>query len=340
MEGEGRRRTGGRILALLAGAWIAAPVMSGCRAETRPDAAPLVLESRLSLPDVAGRIDHLALDPADRRLFVAELGNGTVEAIDVARGRSLGRVGDLKEPQGIGYLPRRDELAVATGGDGMLRFYRASDFTALGGLKLGADADNVRIDARNGRVVVGYGSGGLAIVDPATRQIVRNIPLPAHPESFQLDGRQAFVNAPDAGGIVVLDADTGRRSAIWPNRGRRFNFPMALDPTAKLVAVAYRLPARLVLVDARSGAVRQALDTCGDADDLWFDARRGRIYVICGAGAVDVFQMRNGAYAHAGRVATRAGARTGLFSPELDRLYVALRASAGQPAAIWTYRPR
>jgi hypothetical protein len=36
---------------------------------------------------------------------------------------------------------------------------------------------------------------------------------------------------------------------------------------------------------------------------------------------------------------TIAGARTSLFVPELDRLFVAARANASEPAAIWVFRP-
>ena len=337
--GRARRWVKG-VLAAQACFGLMAALAAGCRAETQPGTTLLALERRSALPNVAGRIDHLAVDPAGQRLFVAELGNGTVEAIDLRSGQSLGRIGASKEPQGVGYLPGRDELAVATAGDGMLTFYRASDLARLGGLKLGDDADNVRIDARSGLVVVGYGSGALALVDPNTRAVVRKLALPAHPEGFQLEGGRAFVNVPEAGGIIVLDTTTGQRLATWPNRGLHFNFPMALDPAATLAAEVYRLPARLVLRETGSGAVRQALDTCGDADDVWFDGRRQRIYVICGGGAVDVFEAHGGGYARAARIATRGGARTGLFSPQLDRLYVAVRANGREPAAIWTFRPQ
>ena len=69
---------------------------------------PLVLERTIPLTGARGRIDHLAVDLQHRRLFVAELGNGSVEAIDVAHGVSLGRVTGLKEPQGLAYLLARE----------------------------------------------------------------------------------------------------------------------------------------------------------------------------------------------------------------------------------------
>lgn len=325
-------------LGILTAAAVCVLAMSGCGAQRGSDATALVLEREIVLPRVTGRIDHLALDAAGRRLFVAELGNGSVESLDLASGRSLGRIGGLQEPQGIGYVAAGDELAVATGGDGMLRFYRAADLRPLGAIKLGDDADNVRADAATGRLVVGVGKA-LALVDPARRAVVRTIALPAHPEGFQIQGSRVFVNLPDAGQVAVFDLGSGRELARWRNPAAGLNFPLALDASGGVVAVVYRLPAKLVLFDAASGKVRQQLGTCGDADDADFDGARQRLYVVCGAGAVDVFEQGQGGFARSARVPTRDGARTGLFAPKLDRLYVAARAAGGSEAAILVLRP-
>ena len=323
------------LLALVAvlGLW-------SCDARSASDRPPLTLERSIPLAGVKGRIDHLAVDLAHGRLFVAELGNGSVEAIDLASGRSLGRVGGLSEPQGLGYIPERDELAVATGGDGMLRFYRAADLALVGTVKLGADADNVRIDRATGRVVVGFGGGALAVVDPATRRIVSQVPFPAHPEGFQLEGGRAYVNLPDAGRIDVVDIASGKQLATWPNGLLKFNFSLALDPSAGTLATVYRFPPSLALYDIATGARRQILGACGDADDVFFDHRRKRIYVICGSGAVDVLGVAGKGYARLDRIQTRSGARTGFFAPQLDRLFVAARAGSSAPAAILVYEPR
>jgi hypothetical protein len=331
-------RLGTRLRGALTGLCLAPLLVSGCSARSNAAAQPLVMERRIALRNVAGRIDHLAVDPAHRRLFVAELGNGTVEALDLDTGRSLGRIAGLPEPQGLGYVQGRDELAVATGGDGMLRIYRAADLKLVGSLKLGEDADDVRVDAQSGRVVVGYGKA-LAVVAPASRAVVRTIALPAHPEGFQVQGGRAFVNLPGAGGVAVIDLEHGRELARWRNPGPHFNFPLAVDTDAGVVAVVYRLPAKLVLFDAASGSVAQQLGTCGDADDAFFDTTRRRLYVVCGAGAVDVFNQLRAGYAPAGRVPTSGGARTGLFAAELGRLYVAARAQGATPAAILVFRP-
>ncbi|HEX4735934.1 MAG TPA: hypothetical protein VH331_00055 [Allosphingosinicella sp.] len=124
-----------------AAALLLAPAACGSAQTT--SAAPLVLERTIPLPHVSGRIDHLAYDPDARRLFVAELGNGSVDAVDLASGAAA-RIDGLKEPQGIAYLPALRELVVACGGDGTVRFYDGRTFHPVATLQLGDDADNVR----------------------------------------------------------------------------------------------------------------------------------------------------------------------------------------------------
>lgn len=292
--------------------------------------SPLKLERIIPLPDVAGRIDHLALDVAHARLFVAEYGNGTVDEIDLTSGRRLGQVGKLHEPQGIAYLGRLDQFVVACG-DGSVHFYAASDRRAVAHLDLGDDADNVRIDSRNGHVIVGYGGGALAIIDPADARVLSRVSLAGHPEGFRLLGSRAWINIPDRGTIVVADVDSGRILSSWSTGMHRLNFPLAINPSGREVVIAYRLPAALQRRDADTGTVLDTLPACGDADDLFLDGDRR--YLICGAGHVDVSTSSPPHDADV-RVSTAPGARTGLFSPELEKLFVAVPAR-GRPAAIW-----
>ena len=56
---------------------------------------------------------------------MAELGNGLVDAVDLSSGQTR-RIGGLKEPQGLAYLSDRNELVVASGGDGTVRFFTAA----------------------------------------------------------------------------------------------------------------------------------------------------------------------------------------------------------------------
>src|SRR5690349_20302782 len=145
-------------------------------------APPLVLEAKIPLGDVSGRIDHLAIDTKRQRLLVAELGNNSLGVVDLAAGKVLRRITGLSEPQGVAYVPFSDSVFVANAGDGSVRVLRGEDLTAVGRIELGDDADNVRVDTARERVLVGYGKGALALIDPISLSKTGNIRLKAHPE--------------------------------------------------------------------------------------------------------------------------------------------------------------
>ncbi|MCW3476370.1 YncE family protein [Limobrevibacterium gyesilva] len=304
--------------------------------------ASLALEATIPLPDTGGRIDHMAVDSGRNRLLVAELGNNTVDVVDLSVGKVAHRIQGLREPQGVGYAQKGDLVLVANAGDGSVRLFRGEDLMPIGSIPLGDDADNVRIDPRTGAAVVGYGSGGLAIIDPVSRTKTADIKLPAHPEGFQIDPDKglAFVNLPDAHQIAVVDLRAGHVSGTWRLSAARENFPMALDRDAGLLATAFRRPPGLALLARDTGATRNEITICGDADDVFFDGKRQRLYISCGSGEVAVLRRDGDTLRPLPSVETASGARTSLFVPELDRLFVARRAGLlGHDAAILIYRP-
>jgi hypothetical protein len=301
-------------------------------------AQPLRLEAKILLGNVAGRIDHMAIDLARNRLFVAELGNNSVGIVDLAARGVVRRLTDLKEPQGVAYLRATDTLYVANRRDGSVRMFRGPDYTPVGRIELHSDADNIRLDGVGGRVFVGYGDGALAVIDATNNTTVGSISLKAHPESFQLDPAtdDVFVNLPDERGMVVVNRVTGQLRARWPMR-HGGNFAMALDNAQGRVLTVFRDPAKLVALSKQTGEVEADADTCGDADDVFVDAKRRRIYISCGDGFIDVRDARDSAYPRLARIATAKGARTSLFVPETGLFLLAVRAQAGEPAAIWVY---
>jgi len=340
MSGRAGRKPVRRIALLLVAALGCLTAVA--RIFAAPADAPLTLDRTIPLKDVSGRIDHLAFDLARKRLIVAELGNDTVEVIDVSVGQVVHRFAGLKEPQGVAYVPDGDLIAVASAGDGTVRLFNGTTFEAVGVIPLGDDADNIRVDAHNGQIVVGYGSGALAVIDPRTRSIVGSVKLAAHPEAFQIasDSGKIFVNVPDAREIAVVDHAGGKQVASWKAPDARSNFPMAVIGDGAEVASVFRSPSRLTIFRSASGGIAATLPTCGDADDVFFDAKRHRLYVSCGEGAVDVIGWDGKTATESARVTTASGARTSLFVPELDRLFVASRAGwMGGGASMLVFRP-
>ena len=315
-------------------------LLAAASAEAQTPPAPLTLETKIPLGPISGRIDHLAVDLKRQRLFVAELGNDSLGIVDLSAGKVLRTITGLSEPQGVGYEPTTDALYVANAGDGSVRVLHGDDLATAGLIDLGDDADNVRVDVLRRRVLVGYGKGAIAVLDPASRTKAAEFRLQGHPEGFQTDadGTQLYVNVPDQRQIAVVDLPNATVRTV-PTGNLRGNFPMAVDLQAKLIVVVARNPPTLLALASPGWSSVAKAETCGDADDVFVDAKRGRVYVSCGEGFVDVFERRGDAFVRLGKVPTVSGARTSLFVPEMDRLFVAARASGGEPAAIWVFRP-
>lgn len=321
-------------------AFVVIGVATGAFGDTAIGPMPLTLESKIALGDVLGRIDHLAVDAPRQRLYVAELGNNSVGVVDLKERKLLRTLHGFREPQGIAYEPSTDTVYVANAGDGSVHLLHGEDLTSAGIVELGEDADNIRIDMPSHRVLVGYGNGALAIIDPVRRQKIADIPLKAHPESFQVEpqGGRIFVNVPDANEIAVVDLVPGKQTSTWATKNLRANFPLAIDADHQQVLAMFRHPARLAAFNLRDGAMTHAAEACGDSDDLFVDTKRSLIYISCGEGFLDVFAVHADDFVRVMHLATAAGARTSLWVPQLDRLFLAVRA-VKDPAAIWIFTP-
>jgi len=305
-----------------------AQLSSGVSAGLDVDKAilPLTLRSRIVLPGVFGRIDHFGFDSKRGNLFVAALGNNTVEVIN-----SLRRIHTIKgfdHPQAALYVQEFDRLVVSDQG-GKLRFYDGKSYRLIKTLDLGANADNLRYEPNEKRVYVGYGAGALAIVDPATMQrLPQEFKLGSHPESFQFEkkGPRIFVNLPDQESIGVVDRQTGSVTKR-EIKGATTNHALAFDETSRRLFSAALQPGKLWVIDSDIGKVVATLRIVLGVDDIWFDADRKRILASGHAGQVSVVQQIDpDRYELIANVPTAVGGGTSLYlkTRTFDGLYVAV----------------
>ena len=303
-------------------------------------AAPLEPVATIAMPGVKGRIDHFTVDVKGNRLFVAALGNDTVEVLDIAANKHVKSLAGFGEPQGLAYLPQGNRLYVANGESGRVDVLDGTSFSVVKRIDALDDADNVRYDAGTGTVLVGYGSGALRLLRAESAEGAGEITLAGHPESFQLEagGSRIFVNVPTAQHVAVVDRAKKAVVATWPLSRAGNNFPMALDQKNKRLFIGARAPAVMLVYDTEAGKEVARFSIGGDTDDVFYDAARRRVYAICGAGRVDVFRQETpDRYAPEASIRTAPRARTGLFVPELDRLYVAAPASGSSAAHVLVY---
>jgi len=302
--------------------------------------APLTLVQSIELPGVDGRIDHLAFDRSTQRLFVAALGNNTVEVLDTKAGAHLTSLTGFAEPQGIAVVPDARVVAVANRRSGQVQFVDADQFGRGPVLHPGDNADNVRYDASANRLYVGFGSGVLGAIDPGDGTLLGQVALPGHPESFQLEraGPRIFVNVPTASQLAVVDRAAMKVVAAWPVSAASACFPMALDETNHRLFIGCRRPAMVLVLDSNNGRQVGSFEIVGDTDDLFYDPARKRLYVSGGEGFVDVIeeQTPNG-FTRIVHLATTAGARTSLFVSDQNRFYLAVPHRDSQRAEVRAY---
>jgi DNA-binding beta-propeller fold protein YncE len=328
-------------LNLLLGILIGA--VGNCLAAAEPAVETLQLQQTIALPGVEARIDHLDIDAAGDRLFVCALGNDSVEIVDLRKGERIHSINGLGAPQGLVYLPGLARLVIANDKGGKCQIYDAKSWQLIGSVDLQDDADNVRYDSATNEIFVGFGGGGIAVINSADGKQTRTIKLAAHPEAFVLEknGRRIFVNVPGAQHVAVINRTKGEVIATWKTDGAAANFPIALDEANHRLFIACRTPARLVVLDTDSGAVVTTLDISGDADDVFYDAKRRRLYTVCGEGFIDVIEQADADhYRRSAKIPTAAGARTGFFNSERDELFVAVPHRGTQSAEIRRYKIR
>ena len=305
-----------------------------------PGSGPVHLVQSIPIP-ATGRIDHMAIDVGRQRLFVAALGSNQVLVLNLRTGQLLQTIDNFAAPQGVYFVQQTNRLFVSNSGDGTCVVLDGASYRRLAVTNFRADADNIRYDADANQIYVGFGSGGLGVLDGESGSLERQIPLSSHPEAFELelDSRRVFVNLPQNGSIVVTDRDAGPSTESWKVEGAAENYPMALDAARHQLYVGCRRPTTILIYDTHTGRPIANAPVHGDLDDLYYDAARRRLYAACGAGFLDVIESKGPRnFVRTASIPTAQGARTALYVPVLARLYLAVPARGAQKAEVRVYQ--
>jgi DNA-binding beta-propeller fold protein YncE len=184
--------------------------------------------------------------------------------------------------------------------------------------------DHLAADVYQGRLfVAAFGDGSVQVLDIRHNSILDSLSGLAEPHSV--------VYIKPSNRILVVSAGDGLD-----------NFAIALDEAHRRVFVACRRPPLLLALDMDSGLVLAGLPASGGADDLFYDPIHARLYVMSGEGGESPHTRKKPPIAMSKPVtiATVAGARTGSFVPEWNRLSLAVREFGRHPAEIRIYQPR
>lgn len=329
-------------------------VIASARSEAQaPASQPLRLVQTISMPNLKGRLDHMYVDTAGKRLFVAGLENGTVEVIDLGAGKWMRSIPGFKKPQGILFLPKLKKLFVASGDDAMLRVFSGDTLDLIESVKLEPGPNRLVYQPKSKVVYVGYGGkdagkdyGEVGIIDALKNRHSGDIKVAAHPSELLLDksGNTLFVFISAANELQVVNTKKGQLVSTWRVSSEHPG-DAAFDEVTSRLFIGIHTPAEMIVMDSESGKEIAHLPTAEGMDGVYFDAKRKRVYVSGGrdlqAGFVYVYQQKDADhYTTMGKIPTRAGAGTSFWSPERDRYYVAAPAIGDQPAEILVYAPQ
>lgn len=306
------------------------------------DDAPLKRVQVIELKGPASRLDHLAIDAAGRRLFVANMANSSLDVVDLAQGKLVRQIPGQRGIQGIAFARPLDRIFVGNAIGGVFNVFDGRNYELLKTIKFADDADNVRYDPETKLVYVAHAEKSLAVVDAESLKVRAEIELPGQLESFQLEKSRPrlYVNIPGVPEVAVVDTQKRVVVGHYPLKDAAANYPLAVDEANhRLLVGCRRLPA-LVVLDSESGKEVARVKIPADTDDLFYDARHKRIYASCGEGRLAVIRQRDADhYRLETNIPTAKMARTCFFDPRTGRLYLVVPRDADrQGPEVWVYQ--
>ena len=307
---------------------------------------PLERVRTIALKGPVGGLDHLAIDAKRGRLFVANTVNDSLDVVDLRAGKLLKQVPGQGRIRGIDYSPDVDRVFVGNGTGGVCNTFDGESYELIKSVPLGDDADNVRYSSRAQRIYVVHADKELSVIDARDFTVRSPIALPKDLGALKLErGRpRMYVNA-KGGQVVVIDTEKDEVIGNFPVAPAGANAAVAIDEPNHRLFIGCRKNPSLVVMDSDTGKIVASVAIPGDVDDLSFDSRRKRIYASCGDGAIAVVRQLDGdRYESLATIKTVKRARTSIFNPEDECLYLAVPRIAERPEQenpeIWVYHAR
>lgn len=265
--------------------------------------------------------DYSTYDPIGKRLYASHVNK--ISVVDIPSGKLVGEVGPLGDAHGVAIVSKLAKGYADSGEDGVLKVFRLSDLKVTGEIKVSPDADGVVYDPYTDRVLVVAGdSQNLTIVDPKTDAVVKTVALGGKPEFLAADGQGfAYVNLADKGAIAKVDLAGGVVTATWPLENCKAPHGLAYDDATKRLFSGCS-NARLVVVDAVSGANLANLPIGSQSDAVVVDSARGRVFSANGDGTLSVISEAGGAYRVLRTIPTFFGGRNMSLDPTNGSLFV------------------
>jgi sugar lactone lactonase YvrE len=313
------------------------------------NAEPLKLAAKYEMPaSVKGRFDHLGIDAAGNRLFVVAEEAKEVLVFDLATGKFIRDI-KVEHPHAVLYREDLNRIYITDEGKGVLNIYDGKTYEPVKTVALKVDADSFGYDPATKYLYIDNGGDNahekftmLSVVDTTAGTKLADIKIDGDTlEAMALEksGDRLFLNNPAKNEVEVIDRKANKLVTSWPVKLGKSNATMALDESVHRLFVGCRSGA-IVVFDSQTGKELQALPVGKGVDDLMFDPASKRIYAASGGtGAVDVYKETDpDHYQSLGHVPSGPGAKTGLFVPQLNRIFIPVPPRGTTPGEVYVYQ--
>jgi hypothetical protein len=316
--------------------------------------SPVTLEKVTYLPEIVGDFDHFTVDLKRGHLFVSAEVHHSIEMFDLRTGDHLQSIGGFKTPHSIAFVPEKDELMVADGGDSSLVLLSAEDFRRLDRISLidgsatgkGDSPDAAYYDTANRLYYIG--NGGVSANQPDSQisifsvdqgKLIGSITIPGNNvESMGVDNlhHRLYVNIRDKHQIGVVDLTAGKVIQTWTTPDLSANTALAVDSEQQRVFVAGRKPGILYVFD-RDGKVVTQKPCVNINDDMTWDPVLHRVYVSGTQGLSIFHQDSADTYTEIANIPTNGG-KTSYYVPQTHQFFVIHPKTDVDIAGLLVYR--
>ncbi|MDQ2833102.1 MAG: YncE family protein [Acidobacteriota bacterium] len=166
------------------------------------------------------RVHGVTIAPEIHRVYASVTGDHQVAAVDTESLKIIGTAGPVTYPDGLAYAPKQNKVFVSDEHGGVDAVIDAGDNKLSANVRLGGGVGNTVYDPTSGNILVAVHTVNLlAVIDPATDQIIYRIPLSAikNPHGIALDTTThiAFIAGEENHSLAMLDLNSMKVLATY-----------------------------------------------------------------------------------------------------------------------------
>jgi DNA-binding beta-propeller fold protein YncE len=258
----------------------------------RTPGLPLERVRDVRLPGRSSRFDYQSIDAPGRRLYIAHLGDSTLDVIDLDALTVVATVPELADVHGVLAAPEIGRVFASATGTNELVTLNASSDQIIARTPTGQFPDGIAYDPSDDLVLVSNkNAGSETLIEGRSGRVVRTLQLGDEVGNVAYDPSSALayvaVRPPDQ--LVAFDPTIGTIT----DRIRLDNCHGAhgvyVQPQTQQAFVACENNAKVVLVDLRNHRQITAESVGNNPDVLAYDPNLSRLYVAAESGVVTAF---------------------------------------------------